>query len=109
MLSYNVHDLEQQAVKVEGRLAADDPIWIEGDPLPAAPVHVTGRLSRAGAGHYYWSGRIEGTMRGTCRRCLTDVNAEIVEEVHVIFVEADDAVAEDPDTYPIPPRALEVD
>ena len=109
MLSYNVRDLEQQAVRVDGTLAADDPIWMAGDPLPAVAVHATGRLSRAGAGHYYWSGRIEGTVRGTCRRCLTDVNATVAEDVHVIFVEADDDVAQDPDTFRLPPHALEVD
>ena len=109
MLSYNVRDLEQQAVRVDGMLAADDPIWMAGDSLPATAVHATGRLSRAGAGHYYWSGWIKGTARVTCRRCLTDVDATVAEEVHVIFVEADDDIAEDPDTFRIPPGVLEVD
>lgn len=109
MLSYDIRELEQQAVHVDGELSSDDAVWVEEDPLPAAPIHVTGRLSKAGSGRYYWSGRIEGTAHLACRRCLTDVMAAVAEGVHVFFVDALDEVAEDPDTYPLPPRARVID
>ncbi|HEX6966006.1 MAG TPA: DUF177 domain-containing protein, partial [Gemmatimonadaceae bacterium] len=109
MLSYNIRDLEHQAAVVDGWLSPDDPIWIEGDPRPEAPVHATGRLSQAGPGRFYWSGRIEGTANLACSRCLTPVTAQVSDDVHLFFVEADDEVAEDPDAFRLPPRAQVVD
>jgi uncharacterized protein len=109
MLSYDIRDLEQQAAVVDGWLAPDDPVWLEGDPLPATPVHAMGRLSQAGPGRFYWSGRIEGTANLACRRCLTPVTATVADDVHMLFVEDDDDVADDPDTFRLPPRARVVD
>jgi uncharacterized protein len=109
MLSYDIRQLEQHGVRVEGELSPRDPIWIEGDPTPAAPVHISGRLSKAGSGQYYWSGRIEGEALVTCRRCLADQAVPVASDVHVIFVEAGDEVADDPDTYRLPPHAQVID
>ena len=60
MLSFDLRSLESKAVQVDDYLDPDDPVWKEGDPRPAEPVHVTGRLSPAGAGRFYWHGRLEG-------------------------------------------------
>jgi uncharacterized protein len=109
MLSYDIRQLEQHAVRVEGEFSPNDPVWAEGDPVPAAPVHVTGRLSKAGAERYYLSGRIEGMAQLACRRCLAELSVSVAEDVHVIFVEAGDEVADDPDTYRLPPRAQVID
>ena len=62
MLSFDIRSLETQAVVVDEQLSADDAIWEEGDPKPADSVHVTGRLSAAGPGRFYWHGRIEGDV-----------------------------------------------
>ncbi|HEY7877182.1 MAG TPA: DUF177 domain-containing protein [Gemmatimonadaceae bacterium] len=109
MLSYDIRELERNAVRVDGELATDDPIWTEGDTLPAAPVRASGRLSSAGSGRFYWSGRIETTAKVACRRCLSAVATPVSEDVHALFVDAGDEVADDPDTYPIPPRARSLD
>jgi uncharacterized protein len=109
MLHYDLRELEQQAVQVDGELAPDDPVWAEGDTLPAAPVRVTGRLSKAGGGRYYWSGRIEGRADLECRRCLADLSVPVSEDVHVVFVEDDDLVAVDPDTVRLPAQAQVID
>jgi uncharacterized protein len=109
MLSFDIGALQDHAARVDGFLSEADPVWREGDPIPASPVHATGRLSSAGSGRYYWSGRIEGTVAGTCRRCLTATSAPVREDVHFIFVETDDAEAEDPDVFALPPGAHEVD
>jgi DUF177 domain-containing protein len=109
MLSFDVHSLATKAAQVDGNLAADDPTWQDGDPRPTTTVHVKGRLSSAGAGRYYLSGRIHGEVAGECRRCLTEVVAPVDEEVHLIFVEADDAEVDDPDVYLLDPRANELD
>ena len=74
MLSFDIRSLESQAVSVDGALSADDPVWQEGDPIPAGPVRVRGRLSSAGgSGRFYFSGELKGTLDAECRRCLTDV------------------------------------
>ncbi len=109
MLSFDIRSLDRQAARVDGQLAAGDPIWEEGDPLPAEAIRATGRLSNAGAGRFYWSGRIQGCARSTCRRCLTTAEASVADDVHIIFVEADDEEADDPDVFRIPARATTLD
>jgi uncharacterized protein len=109
MLSFDIGGLHDNAARVDGFLAEDDPLWQEGDPRPASPVHATGRLSPAGPGRYYWSGRIEGTVTGSCRRCLVNLSAPVREDVHFIFAETDDAEAEDPDVFALPAGARQID
>jgi len=109
MLCYDIREVERQAVRVNGDLDLDDPIWTEGDIRPTSPIHATGRLSRAGTGRYYWSGRIEATATVACRRCLKDVSCSLSEDVHVLFVEPGDEVADDPDAFRIPPNAQSID
>ena len=109
MLSFDIGALQEHAARVDGFLGQDDAVWQEGDPLPASPVHATGRLSSAGSGRYYWSGRIEGSVAGSCRRCLTAISAPVQENVHFIFAETDDAEAEDPDVFALPAGTHEVD
>jgi uncharacterized protein len=109
MLSFDIGTLQDHAAAVDGFLAEDDAVWQAGDPQAASPVRATGRLSKAGSGRYYWSGRIEGTVAGACRRCLTPLSAPVREDVHFIFAETDDAEAEDPDVFALPAGAHQVD
>ena len=109
MLSFDISALEQHAVAVDDVLTPDDPIWHEGDPVPSAPLRVVGRLSTAGPGRYYWHGRIEGDVSMPCRRCLTDASAPVAGDEHVIFVDAEDEEADNPDVYPLDPRADQID
>ena len=110
MLCFDIRTLESQAVQVDGELAADDPVWETDGPRPAGPLRVTGRLSSAGPGRIYFSGRLEGTMAGECRRCLKEVTAQVTDEVHLFFAEEGDETAEDdPDVYPIDAAAHELD
>ncbi|HJU65825.1 MAG TPA: DUF177 domain-containing protein [Gemmatimonadaceae bacterium] len=109
MLSFNIRDLEQQAAQVDGDMPRDDALWQEGDPLPIGAVKAMGRLSKAGAGRFYWSGHIEGTARVDCRRCLGTAEVTIEDDVHFIFAEANDEDADDPDVFHLPARAQSVD
>lgn len=109
MLSYDVRSLASHAVHVDGRLSNDDPVWEEGDDRPADDIRVTGRLSAAGSGRVYFSGHLEGTAAGECRRCLVDVTVPVTDDVHLIFAEEGDEEADDPDVYRIDPRAPELD
>ena len=110
MLSFDLHALDAHAILVDGALPADDAVWIEGDPRPVDAVRVTGRLSSAGAGRYYFSGALAGAVDAECRRCLTAVRAPVEDDVHVVFADAGDAeVDDDPDVYRLDPRSHELD
>jgi uncharacterized protein len=110
MLSFDLREIESQPVQVAGELTSDDPVWAEGDVRPAGSIKVTGRLSRAGVGKFYFHGHLEGELRTECRRCLTGVDDDVDDELHLIFAEAGDADAElDPDVYQLEERATELD
>ena len=109
MLSFDRGSLESKAARVDASLGADDPVWEAADPKPAEPIHVTGRLSAAGDNRFYFSGRIEGSVDGECRRCLTPVRVPVAEDLHLLLVEADDEEAGDSDVYLLDPRARDVD
>jgi uncharacterized protein len=109
MLSFDIRSLASKAVHVDGAVAANDPVWHDEDTRPSKPVHVTGRLSAAGADRYYFSGHLDGEAAAECRRCLTDVSVSISEDIQLLFVEADTEGADDPDVYVIDSRAHELD
>ena len=109
MLSFDIGSLASKAVHVDGVLAADDPVWKDEDTLPSTPVHVTGRLSSAGVGRYYFSGHLDGEAAAECRRCLTGVKVSIADDIQLLFVDADTEGADDPDVYVIDSRAHELD
>ncbi len=109
MLSYNIRDLEHHAVSVDGALGTDDAVWEEGDIRPVHEIRVTGRLSAAGAGRFYWSGRVEGTAKVVCRRCLVATQVDVSEQVHVIFAEEGGVEGDDPDVFRLRTRAPVVD
>ncbi len=109
MLSFDIRSLETQAVVVNEQLPASDAIWEETDPKPATAVHVTGRLSSAGPGRFYWHGRIEGDVALECSRCLTETTAHVSDEAHVIFAESGDDETDDPDVYRLDPKDRELD
>ena len=107
MLSFDLRSLRDRAALINAEIADDDPVWQPSDPRPAGPVRVSGRLSAAGAGRYYWHGRIEGKVALECRRCLIDTSAHVRDEVHLIF--AEDGDPDDPDVYSIDADAYELD
>jgi uncharacterized protein len=109
MLSFDIRSLEAEAVHVDDVLTADDPIWEDGDRVPASAVHVTGRLSPAGEGRFYFSGQLEGEVTDDCRRCLTDVEMPVSEAAHFLLAEAGDEEVDDPDVYEYPSRAQRLD
>jgi uncharacterized protein len=109
MLSFDIRSLATKAVQVDGDLPADDAVWEEGDRRPTTGVHVRGRLSSAGPDRFYFSGHLTGEVAAECRRCLTELVIPVESDVHLIYVEADEEEAADPDEYLIDPRALDLD
>jgi uncharacterized protein len=110
MLSFDIRALEAQAASVEGELQADDPIWEEGDVRPESAIGVTGRLSAAGPGRFYFSGRLRGSVAGECRRCLADVSEQVDVDSHMIFAEAGVEGADDEsEAFVVDPGARSLD
>jgi uncharacterized protein len=109
MLSFDIRSVETRAAQVDAKLAPDDPVWQQGDPVPASPLRVTGRLSSAGSGRFYWHGRLEGDAVLPCRRCLADATVRVSDESHVIFAEAGSDESEDPDVYVLEERSNQID
>ena len=109
MLSFDLRTLESHAAVVDEELSGDDSVWQAGDAKPANAVHVTGRLSAAGAGRFYWHGRIEGDVVLECSRCLAEARAHVEDEAHLIFAERGAEETDDPDVFELDPRADELD
>jgi len=109
MLSFDIRSLDSHAVVVDEELPATDPVWESDDPKPERPIHVTGRLSAAGPGRFYWHGRIVGDVALECNRCLTETRARVNDETHVIFAESEDEDTDDPDVYLLDAQVLELD
>jgi DUF177 domain-containing protein len=109
MLSFDIRSLETKAVHVDGSLGPDDPIWEAGDNRPTEPVKVTGRLSSAGEGRFYFTGRIEGSVKLPCRLCLEEVDAEVDEDVHLLLAANGADEADDPDVFLYDPNERMLD
>jgi len=109
MLSFDLRSLETKAVQVDGSVEPDDPIWEEGDNRPTDPIWVTGRLSSAGDGRFYFTGRMVGRFELPCRRCLEPVNVEVSEDVHFLLAEIGAEEADDPEVFLFDPNARLLD
>jgi len=103
MLSFPTQSLSVAAIQVKGKLDRDDHVWLEGDVRPVENVLITGRLSTAGAGRFYFKGKFSGATLGECRRCLVEVRTEVSGDANLIFAdtEATEESDEDPDVFPL--------
>ncbi len=107
MLRVDLRAVDEAPVEIAGTVAVNDPVF-EGVELDLRdPVNVAGRISSAGAGRYFWRGRIIARVAGECRRCLASVVTTIDAPIDVLFVE--DTESEDPAVYLIPERAQSID
>src|SRR5262245_65264266 len=109
MLSFDIRSLEAHAAVVDEDLSAEDSVWEADDLKPKGAVHVTGRLSAAGPGRFYWHGRIEGDVALECSRCLADTTAHVSDETHLIFADREDEETVDSDVYQLDPKDRDLD
>lgn len=108
MLQVDIRDLHEGPVETAGLLAPEDPVF-EGLGLQLeGPVQVRGRLAQTGDEDFFWQARLTGSLRGSCRRCLTDLVYPLGVEVEVLFSADPDAV-EDPAVYPLVAPVARVD
>lgn len=102
MLSFPTQTVGAGAVQVDGVLDPDDKVWLEGDQRPAkAGIRVSGRLSTAGDGRYYFTGTLAGSVGGECGRCLAEVESQVAAAVHVLFADGSHVDEDDPDVLPL--------
>jgi uncharacterized protein len=109
MLYFDIRAIESQAQPVAGTLDAGDAVWVAGDPLPQDGVTVTGRLSVAGQGRYYFTGHLTGSTVASCRRCLVEVSAPVSDELSALFAESGLDEADEDDVYPLAGNARTID
>jgi uncharacterized protein len=102
MLSFPTQTVSAGAVQVDGTLDPDDKVWLEGDLRPSGTgVKVSGRLSEAGQGRFYFSGALTGSLAQECRRCLADVATVVTTDTHVLFADGEHVDEDDPDVLPL--------
>jgi len=107
MLRIDLGALRHGPIDMAQVVSADDTL-LEGLEFQLSKdVSLHGRLMEAGAGRYYWHGRLETQVQCPCRRCLATVTVDVEHPIEVLFTE--DQEAEDPASYVIPPKAMEID
>jgi uncharacterized protein len=108
MLQVDVRDLHQGPVETLGRLEPEDQTFAGLGLDLDGPVEVKGRLSQTGDLEFYWQARLTGKLRGSCRRCLTDLVYPLDTDIEVLF-SADPDAADDPSVYPLSAPVTRVD
>jgi uncharacterized protein len=108
MLQVDVRDLHQGPVETLGRLEPEDQTFAGLSLDLDGPVEVKGRLAQTGDLEFYWQARVSGKLKGSCRRCLTDLVYPLDTDIEVLF-SADPDAADDPSVYPLSAPVTRVD
>jgi uncharacterized protein len=108
MLRIDLAAVREGPVETAAEVAAVDPLVLGAGITLASPLVVTGRLSTAGEGKYYWQARLVTVVQSECRRCLTPVRVPLAQSLALVFVTEGDGAAED-DCYGVPARATTLD
>ncbi|HEX9582565.1 MAG TPA: DUF177 domain-containing protein [Gemmatimonadales bacterium] len=107
MLRVDIRAVDRGPVETTASLSPDDPAVRAAGIELAEPARVSGRLSAAGPGQYYWAARLKARVATSCRRCLRDVAVAVEAPIATLFT--DDAGSEDPSARVIPARATTLD
>jgi uncharacterized protein len=100
MLRVDIRLARNGVVPVDVAVAPDDPalaglgLGLEG------PVRVSGSLTTASHGTWRFGGRVSGTARGECRRCLKPVEVPFAAPIQAVYSTATD-MADDPGVFPL--------
>ena len=108
MLRIDLAAVREGPVETTAEVAADDPLVVGAGVVLASPLLVSGRLSAAGEGKYYWRARLVTVVQAECRRCLAPVRVPLSQSLGLVFVEEDEAGEAD-DCYVVPRRATVLD
>jgi uncharacterized protein len=108
MLRIDLAAVREGPVETSAEIATDDPLVVGAGVALAAPLVVSGRLSAAGEGKYYWQARLGTVVQTECRRCLTPVRVPLTQSLGLVFV-AEEEAGQDDDVYVVPRRATALD
>ena len=108
MLRIDLAAVREGPVAVAERIPPDAALLRETGLELAAPLDVSGRLSPAGEGRFYWQARLETVVRAECRRCLAPVDVPVNVASGLVFVAEGEAAAAG-DCYVVPRRATALD
>ncbi len=108
MLRIDLAAVREGPVETAAHVAPDDPLVVESGIALASPLVVSGRLSSAGEGKYYWQARLATVVKRECRRCLAPVDVPLSESLGLVFVAEEDYSGDD-DCYVVPRRAATLD
>lgn len=108
MLRVDLRELRHGPVDVQAQVAPGDPLLDGLEIHLVGPLDVSGRLQATGSGEYFWQGRLRGSARSECRRCLVEVPVVIAQDVALMF-SGDAESQDDPDVYPLPATATHID
>lgn len=107
MLRIDLGALRHGPIEMVQTVSADDTLFEGLGFQLSSEVRLQGRLMETGGGRYFWHGGLETQVEMACRRCLTPVAVDVKHPIEVLFTE--DEEADDPASYAIPPRTMEID
>jgi uncharacterized protein len=97
MLRLDLARLEREgSAVIRAEIPPDDPLWQDSNLAFEGPLEVGVRAKRVPAsGEVVVRGRVEGVLRGECRRCLEPVSTELDEELTLVFAPEENLTDED--------------
>lgn len=108
MFEVDIRELRRGPVATTGTMAPDDPAFRGLDLDLAGPLVIDGQLQETSDGEFFWRANLSGSVRTTCRRCLTELTCPVEADLSVMFSTDPDA-ADDPSVYPLPEDTRAVD
>ena len=100
MLRVDIRLARNGIVPVDAAVAPDDPVF-QGLAIGLdGPVRVSGTLTSACRDTWRFDGRVSGTVKGECRRCLQPVDGPFTAPITAVYTTAED-IADDPGVYPL--------
>jgi uncharacterized protein len=111
MLRLDLSRLEREgSVVIRAEVPPDDPLWNDSELAFDGPLRVDLRATHVRDGdEVVVRGRVEGVLRGECRRCLEELRTGVDQEVTLVFAPDDDLTDEHGDIRAIPGNARDVD
>lgn len=90
MLRVNLMDLDRAGTRrIQGELAVTDPVWGDTHLRLAGPVDVDLQVTATPTGQVVARGTIRATLDGRCRRCLTELQVDVEQEVAMVWAPRD--------------------
>lgn len=110
MLKLSLGAVSRGEVQVREEVPPEHPMWEGMEVALAGPLKVDLGARSVGDGVFV-RGRLSGTLRVPCRRCLAEVEREMDQEVDFLFeeLEEEEETEMEGEVYALPERGDELD